>query len=238
VKRLAIVPALNEELALPAVIAEIRAADPGMDVLVVDDGSHDATAEVAYAAGARVARLPFNLGIGGAVQTGYRLACDEGYDVAVQIDGDGQHRPDQLLRLLEAIRAGGANYVIGSRFAHGSEYRPSRSRRSGMVILSRLVSLVVGRRLTDTTSGFRAADRRTIELFAAHYPHDYPEVEALVLAARSGLRIAEVPVTMRRRSSGRSSITPLRAVYYMVKVMLAVGVQCMGRRPRPEEPST
>jgi glycosyltransferase involved in cell wall biosynthesis len=204
---------------------------------VVDDGSHDATAEVAFAAGARVARLPFNLGIGGAVQTGYRLAWDEGYDVAVQIDGDGQHRPDQMLRLLEAIRGGAANYVIGSRFALGSEYRPSRSRRSGILILSRLVSMVVGRRLTDTTSGFRAADRRTIELFAAHYPHDYPEVEALVLAARSGLRIAEVPVTMRQRASGRSSITPLRAAYYMIKVMLAVIVQCMGRRPRPEEPA-
>jgi glycosyltransferase involved in cell wall biosynthesis len=206
-----------------------------MDVLVVDDGSHDGTAEVAHAAGARVARLPFNLGIGGAVQTGYRLAWDEGYEVAVQIDGDGQHRPDQLARLLEAIRGGGANYVIGSRFALSSDYRPSRSRRSGIVILSRLVSVVVRRRLTDPTSGFRAADRRTIELFAAHYPHDYPEVEALVLAARSGLRIAEVPVTMRRRASGRSSITPPRAVYYMVKVMLAVLVQCMGRRPRPEE---
>ncbi|MEW6583780.1 MAG: glycosyltransferase family 2 protein [Actinomycetota bacterium] len=234
-KLLAIVPAYNEEGAVAQVVREIREAHPGADVLVVDDGSHDATAETAHAAGARVARLPFNLGIGGAVQTGYRVAWEEGYDVAVQIDGDGQHRADQLPRLLGPLREGAADYVIGSRFAERTGYRAPLSRRGGIIILSRVVSLIVGRRMTDTTSGFRAAGRRAIELFAAHYPHDYPEVEATVMAARDGMRVLEVPVEMRPRATGRSSISPLRSGYYMVKVLLAVGVQCIGRRPKPEE---
>jgi glycosyltransferase involved in cell wall biosynthesis len=238
VRLLAIVPAYNEEAAVADVIREIRRAEAEIDVLVIDDGSSDATAEVAHAAGARVARLPFNLGIGGAVQTGFRVAWDEGYDVAIQIDGDGQHPPEELPRLLGPLEEGRADYVIGSRFAEPSDYRAPRTRRSGILLLSWLVSRIVGRRMTDTTSGFRAAGRRAIELFAAHYPHDYPEVEATVIAARSGLRVIEVPVQMRARAAGRSSISPLQSVYYMVKVLLAVGVQCMGRRYQPEDAST
>jgi hypothetical protein len=234
-KLLAIVPAYNEEGAVARVVCEIREAYPGVDVLVVDDGSHDATAEAAHGAGARVARLPFNLGIGGAVQTGYRVAWDEGYDVAVQVDGDGQHPAGQLPRLLAPLAEGSTDYVIGSRFLGRTDYRASVPRRGGIMLLSWVVSRIVGHRVTDTTSGFRAAGRRTIELFAAHYPHDYPEVEATVIAARAGLRVTEVAVEMRPRETGRSSISPLRSVYYMVKVLLAVGVQCMGRRPRPEE---
>jgi glycosyltransferase involved in cell wall biosynthesis len=235
VRLLAIVPAYNEEAAVADVIREIRRAEAEIDVLVIDDGSSDTTAEVAHAAGARVARLPFNLGIGGAVQTGFRVAWDEGYDVAIQIDGDGQHPPDELPRLLGPLVEGRADYVIGSRFAKPSDYQAPRTRRSGILLLSWLVSRIVGRRMTDTTSGFRAAGRRAIELFAAHYPHDYPEVEATVIAARSGLRVIEVPVQMRARTAGRSSISPLQSIYYMVKVMLAVGVQCLGRRYRPDE---
>jgi glycosyltransferase involved in cell wall biosynthesis len=234
-KLLAIVPAFNEEGAVADVIAEIRRAEPDADVLVVDDGSHDATAEVAHAAGARVARLPFNLGIGGAVQTGFRVAWDEGYDVAVQVDGDGQHPAEAIPRLVAAIEEGQADYVVGSRFVEDTGYQAPRPRRMGMVILSALVSRIVGHPMTDTTSGFRAAGRRAIEVFAAHYPHDYPEVEATVIAARGGLRVLEVPVEMRPRTAGRSSINAVQSAYYMVKVILAVGVQCLGRRYRPEE---
>jgi glycosyltransferase involved in cell wall biosynthesis len=238
VKLLAIVPAYNEEAAVGGVVREIRAAWPTADVLVVDDGSGDATAQVASRAGARVVRLPFNLGIGGAVQAGYRVAWEEGYDVAVQIDGDGQHRADQLPRLVGRLSAGADDLVIGSRFAGPSTYRASRSRRGAIRVLSWIVSRITRQRLTDATSGFRAAGRRAIELFAAHYPHDYPEVEAIVMAARGGLRVTEVPVTMRQRAAGRSSITPLRSGYYMVKVLLAVGVLCIGRRPsRLEAPA-
>lgn len=228
---LAIVPALNEERMVGQVVAEITQAWPAADVLVIDDGSRDETAANAVAAGARVMRLPFNLGIGGAVQCGYRVAWEEGYDAAVQIDGDGQHPADQLPLLVEEMVRGKANLVIGSRFASRLGYRASRSRRGGILLLSWLVSKIARRRLTDTTSGFRMADRETIELFAAHYPHDYPEVESIVLASRLGLSVAEVPVLMRPRAAGRSSITPLRSAYYMVKVLLGIGVLCIGRAP-------
>ncbi len=235
---LAIVPAFNEEDAVGGVVREILDEWPVADVLVVDDGSGDDTGSAAAAAGARVLRLPFNLGIGGAVQAGYQVAWDEGYDVAVQIDGDGQHPADQLHLLIEALRSGQENIVIGSRFMGRGDYRASRARRLGIRILSRLVSGIVGRRLTDVTSGFRAADRRAIALFAGHYPHDYPEVEAIVMAAREGMDIVEIPVIMRQRSAGSSSITPIRSGYYMVKVLLAIGVLCLGRRPsRLESPA-
>ncbi len=230
---LAIVPALNEAASIAEVIDEIRGVLPNAEVLVVDDGSSDGTAAAAAKAGARVARMPFNAGIGTAVQTGFRVAADEGFDIAVQIDGDGQHPADQVPALLDAI-AGGANYAIGSRFTAVGEYRPSLARRGGIMLFSRLVSVLVGQRVTDTTSGLRAADRSAIRLFADHYPHDYPEVEAVILAKRNALRIAEVPVTMRQRASGHSSITPLRSLYYMVKVTLAVLVQFIGRNPTEE----
>ena len=222
-KLLAIVPAFNEEKAVGEVVREIQVAWPEADVLVIDDGSRDSTAAAAAAAGARVVRLPFNLGIGGAVQAGYRVAWDEGYDVAVQIDGDGQHPPDQLPLLIDAMAAGAESIVIGTRFQGDGDYQASRARRGAIMFLSWLVSRIVGRSLTDVTSGFRAADRRAIALFADHYPHDYPEVEAIVMAAREGLRVSEVPVAMRQRSAGSSSITPLRSGYYMLKVLQKIG---------------
>lgn len=232
---LVIVPALNEAEAIADVVADIRRAVPNAEILVVDDGSTDRTAGVAASAGARVARMPFNAGIGTAVQTGFRLAADEGFDVAIQVDGDGQHPAEQVPLLLAAITDSGANYVIGSRFAESGEYRPSFARRRGIAVFSRLVSILARQRVTDTTSGFRAADRRTIRLFADHYPHDYPEVEAVILAKRNALRIVEIPVQMRQRATGRSSITPLRSLYYMAKVTLAVLVQFIGRNPTSEE---
>lgn len=236
-RRVAIVPALNEEHNIGRVIDELRAFDPGFDIVVVDDGSVDGTAHAAAAKGARVVRLPFNLGIGGAVQTGFRFAFEHGYDIAVRVDGDGQHDPAQLGRVLEPLLRGDADIVVGSRFAAAAPagYRSSRSRRVGILLLAWIVSRIVGQRVTDTTSGFQALNREGIALFARDYPHDYPEVEATVMVFRHRLRLCEVPVTMRERGGGRSSITSLRSVYYMVKVLLAIFVGLFRRNVVPQE---
>jgi glycosyltransferase involved in cell wall biosynthesis len=236
-RRAAIVPAFNEEHTIARVIGELRAFDPGLDVVVVDDGSVDGTARAATALGAEVLRLPFNLGIGGAVQTGFRFAFERDYDVVVRVDGDGQHDPAQLGRVLGPLLHGDADIVVGSRFAgdSASGYRSSRSRRIGIRLLAGIVSRIVGQRLTDTTSGFQAVNRRGIALFARDYPHDYPEVEAIVMVHRHRLRLLEVPVEMRERGGGRSSITALRSVYYMVKVVLAIFVGLFRRNVVPEE---
>jgi glycosyltransferase involved in cell wall biosynthesis len=236
--RIAIVPALNEEQTVGRVIDEIRAFDPGFDVVVVDDGSIDRTAGVAADRGAHVLRLPFNLGIGGAVQTGYRFAFEQGYDVAVQIDGDGQHDPSQLPKILGPVLSGEADLCVGSRFTGQGAYRSSFARRVGIKIFARVVSAVVRQKVTDTTSGFRAVNRKGIALFAADYPHDYPEVEATIMCVRHKLRLKEVAVEMRERGGGASSITALRSVYYMTKVLLAIFVGLFRRYASPleEEP--
>jgi glycosyltransferase involved in cell wall biosynthesis len=237
-RRVAIVPALNEERALPGLIDELRAFDPGLDVVVVDDGSVDRTAAVAAAKGALVLRLPFNLGIGGAVQTGFRFAYEHGYDLAVRVDGDGQHDPGQLALVIAPVLRGDADIAVGSRFAAaGPGYRSSRTRRVGIRLLAWVVSRIVGQRVTDTTSGFQALNREGIALFARDYPHDYPEVEATVMVFRHRLRLTEVPVTMRERGGGRSSITALRSIYYMVKVLLAIFVGLFRRNVVPQEDS-
>ncbi|MCS7006215.1 MAG: glycosyltransferase family 2 protein [Thermoleophilia bacterium] len=236
---LAVVPALNEAGAIGRVVEEIRATRLPIDVVVVDDCSTDETAAVAEEAGATVLRLPFNVGIGGAVQTGLRYARDEGYEVAVRLDGDGQHDAGELPRLLAPLERGEASMVVGSRFVDGTgSYRPPLARRIGIRVFARLVSLLGGHRVTDTTSGFVALDRRGIELFAAEYPHDYPEVEATLVALRSGLRLAQVQVAMRERETGASSITFLRSLYYIVKVMLALLVASLRRYPRVEGASS
>ena len=236
-RRVAIVPALNEAHTVGRVIAEIRAFDPGLDIVVVDDGSVDGTSAVATTAGARVLRLPFNIGIGGAVQTGFRFAFENDYDVAVRLDGDGQHDPAQLRVVLEPVLAGRADIAVGSRFAsdHRGGYRSSRSRRLGIRLLAWVVSRIAGQRVTDTTSGFQALNRQAIELFARDYPHDYPEVEATVMVFRHRLRLLEVQVQMRERGGGQSSITALRSVYYMVKVLLALFVGLFRRDVIPRE---
>jgi hypothetical protein len=233
--RLAILPALNEEGSIGRVIREIREVDPGFDILVVDDGSIDGTAEEAERAGARVVSLPYNLGIGAAVQTGYQYARNNGFEIAVQIDGDGQHDPRDLDRLLAPLQRGEVDMAIGSRFCGERRYRPPLARRIGIVLLSAVVSLIVRRRVTDPTSGFRAVNRKGILLFADNYPHDYPEAEANVLVSRHRLRLVEVPVAMRTRETGRSSITTLRSLYYMIKVSLALFVSVFRRYPALED---
>jgi glycosyltransferase involved in cell wall biosynthesis len=227
----AVVPAFDEEDAIGSVVDEIRAFDPGIDVVVVDDGSSDATAATATEAGAAVVRLPFNLGIGAAVQTGFRYALEKDYDVAVRLDGDGQHDPSELPKLLAPLERDEADVVTGSRFRDDDDegYRPPLARRLGISWFARLVSLLSGQRVTDTTSGFQALNRRGIALFASDYPSDYPEVEATVLLLKHRLRLVEVPVRMREREHGSSSITFLRSLYYAIKVTLALLV-AMGRR--------
>jgi glycosyltransferase involved in cell wall biosynthesis len=232
----AVVPARNEEDAVGRVVAELRAFDPDLDVVVIDDGSEDATAERAAAAGAAVVRLPFNLGIGGAVQTGFKYALDHGYETVIRLDGDGQHDPEQIPNLLAPLERDEADVVVGSRFAAGAgEYRAPFARRAGIRWFAHLVSLLTRQKLTDTTSGFQAVNGRAIRLFAADYPHDYPEVEAAVMVVRHRLRILEVPATMRGRETGRSSITLLRSLYYAIKVTLALLIGIVRRRVVPLE---
>src|SRR5215211_5220772 len=235
----AIVPARNEEGAIGGVVREILAFDPELEVVVIDDGSTDRTAAVAAKAGAHVVRLPFNLGIGGAVQTGFRYALAHGFDIAVRLDGDGQHDAAQLPAVIGPILAGEADIVVGSRFAaRDGHYRGPLARRLGIRLFAAIVSLLVGQRVTDTTSGFQALNRRGIALFAADYPHDYPEVEAIVMVFRHQLRLLEVPVQMRERAAGSSSITALRSVYYIAKVLLALFVGLFRRSVTPLEEDT
>jgi glycosyltransferase involved in cell wall biosynthesis len=235
VRRIAIVPAYNEELNIGRVVDELRAFDPELDVVVVSDGSVDRTAEVAAAHGAHIVQLPFNLGIGGAVQTGFQYAHENGYELVVRCDGDGQHDPSELPKVLAPVLAGEADIAVGSRFAGGTGYRSSATRRVGIHLLAVIVSAIARQRVTDTTSGFQALNRKALDLFAADYPHDYPEVEGMVMTIKHRLRLTEVPVTMREREHGRSSITALRSIYYMAKVFVALFVGLFRRSVVPAE---
>ena len=219
-----VIPAYNEGESVAGVVRQVRAVLPTADIVVVNDGSTDATEVQAQKAGAAVVTLPVNLGIGGAVQTGYRYALRNGSDIAVQVDGDDQHVPSEIERLVEPILSGRADMTIGSRWLGRGNYVASRGRRFGMRVLARLVRLRTGVAFTDTTSGFRAVGRAGIELFAKTYPTDFPEVESLVLASCNRLRIEEIPVSMKNRFYGRSSIAGLRSAYYMLRVSVALVV--------------
>jgi glycosyltransferase involved in cell wall biosynthesis len=219
---LIIVPAWNEAESVGDVVREIRGELPEADVLVVDDGSTDDTARLAALAGAAVARLPFNLGVGGVMRLGYRYARSEGYDVAVQIDGDGQHDPRYVPKLIDGLQD--ASLVIGARFAGEGDYQVRGPRRWAMAVLSMVLSAMAGSRLTDTTSGFRACDRSVIDLFAEWYPVEYlgDTVETLVRVMRLGYQVRQVPVAMRRRFGGTPSKSPIKALIYLCRAFLTL----------------
>jgi len=224
---LCVVPAYNEAGNIAAVIRDVRAHVPGGDVLVIDDGSADETADVALETGALVCRLPFNLGIGGAVQTGLKFAVRHGYDIAVQVDGDGQHDAAEIAKLLRPILNGEADVVIGSRFLGKVTYRPPLLRRLGMRLFELLNWLAAGQHIRDNTSGFRAYNREAISFLADNYPTHYPEPEAVVMLRRAGFRLKEVHTRMRQRQRGQSSIAPAKAVYYMVRVPLGIFITAL-----------
>lgn len=226
-----VVPAWNEQDSVGQVVHEIGKLYPTYDVLVVDDGSGDLTSLRAAAAGALVCRLPFNLGVGGAMRAGYRFAMREGYDVAVQVDADGQHDPAYIRLLVEGLVA--ADVVVGARFAGEGEYHVPGPRRLAMRLLALALSSLTGNRLSDVTSGFRAANRRAIRLFAVHYPSEYlgDTVESLVIAVRTGCRVTQVPVSMRPRSTGRASQSTPRAMLYLARAVVALGLALVRRWP-------
>lgn len=219
-----VLPAWNEQEALPAVLDELLDVLPWVDVLVVNDGSTDRTSEVARRGRTLVLDLPINLGVGGAMRAGYKYARTKGYDVAVQLDADGQHDPREVPKLLETMREEAADVVIGARFAGEGTYSVKGPRRWAMRLLSTVLSRVAGTRLTDTTSGFKAANRRAIALFAHEYPAEYlgDTIESLVISARSGLRVRQVAVAMRPRAGGTPSHNPAKAALFLARAFLAL----------------
>ncbi len=233
---LAVVPAYNEAGTVADVVQALRVKTPQLDVIVVDDGSTDETASLAGAAGARVLQLPFNLGIGGAVQAGFKYADEQGYDYMVQVDADGQHDPGEIAKLFSALDdAGEADMICGTRFKTPTGYMAPISRRTGIHLFAFLLSRLLGQPVTDPTSGFRLYNRRAIAVFSRDYPHDYPEVEAVLMLHHHRLTMREVPVRMYPRGGGVSSIGGSgKSFYYMVKVLLALFVGLGRRRAVPE----
>lgn len=228
---LIVLPAFNEEESIGDVIREVRSTLPGIACLVVDDGSKDSTSLIAQAAGAKVVRLPFNLGVGGAMRLGFRYAVENDFDVVIQIDADGQHDPAAVPQLLEKL--GEADIVIGARFAGVGDYRAGGVRRFAMRVIAGVLSRTARTTLTDTTSGFKASGPRAVALFADNYPAEYlgDTIEALVIAARAGCRITQVPVAMRARTGGRPSHNPFKAAVYLLRAFVALGFAYL--RPAP-----
>jgi glycosyltransferase involved in cell wall biosynthesis len=238
VRTIVFIPAWNEEASVGSVIEGLRKGLPAADVLVVDDGSTDATGERARSAGAVVASMPFNQGLGAALQTGYLYALRQGYDFCAHLDADGQHPPSEVARLLEEVYADRADLVIGSRYRdrsspHSDDYKPTLSRRIGTSLFRFFLTLATRQRFTDTTSGMRAANRRVMALFSESYSPDFAEIESLQLAVREGLRVEEVPVRMLERIGGRSFLTPLKSAFFIFKGMIVLLVGQF--RPRKVE---
>jgi len=224
---LIVIPAFNEQNNILSVVRDVHARIPAADVLVINDCSADDTSDKArLAEEVKVIDLPCNLGIGGAVQTGFKYARDRGYDYMVQIDGDGQHLPEEVEKLTQAMDDSGSDMVIGSRFLDVQSYRATWLRRIGIKIFYWLFRLLINTKITDSTSGFRLYNRKSIEVLAKYYANDYPEPDAIILLKKHGLRICEVGVEMRARVHGASSITTIRSPYYMVKVVLSVLLSC------------
>jgi len=218
---LIIIPALNEEESLPGILDEVRSVAPQFDVVIVDDGSRDATSEVARAHGVRVIRHAVNLGVGAALQTGFRYAVAAGYDVGVQLDADGQHDPRYLIALLDPLTREVCDVSIGSRYVEVSGYHAPLARRIGMRLFSAVVRMALGQRITDTTSGFRAYNRSVMEHCQHDFPKDFPDAPLLIMLAKRGFRLREVPVQMRERHQGQSFYTLGKSLYYPYKNLLA-----------------
>jgi hypothetical protein len=233
---LIIVPAYNEEAAVGGVVRAIHAAMPGTPVLVIDDCSLDATQVAAREAGARVLALPHHLGLGGCVQAGYKLAFELGYEYVIRVDGDGQHDARDIPRVFEALRTSGCEMVIGSRFMNGNGGRTGAVRGLGIRFFRMVLRPILGQRVHDPTSGFVGVNRNALQVFSKSFPLEYPEIEALVVLQRRQFRFLEIPCQMHPRTTGRSSITALRSIYYIVHVLLGVFVNVLkfdqrGRRP-------
>ena len=219
-KSLVIIPAYNEEACIENVVNDVLSQ--GLDVVVINDGSKDNTSINAKKTKACVIDLPFNLGIGGAVQTGYLYAYKNNYDIAIQFDGDGQHNSKYAKEMIKVIEEGKADMVIGSRFIDSTGYKQTFMRMFGNKIISFMIKLYTGKKIYDTTSGYRAVNKKVIRKFASNYPSDYPEPDTNLRLLRQGYKIEELPVKMNQRNTGKSSITPLKSIYYMIKVSLAM----------------
>jgi len=234
---LVISPALNEQGAIAGVVRSVNEAMPGVPVLVIDDHSTDGTVNAAMAAGARVLCLPVHLGLGGAVQAGYKLAFESGYDYVIRVDGDGQHNPRDIPRILDALRNTGAEVVIGSRFVGAGGAHTSIARSAGIVFFRLLLRPILGRMIYDPTSGFIGVNRRALEVFAHSFPLTYPEIEALVVLQRKRFRFHEIHCVMRPRRTGKSTITALKSLRYMVHVLLGVFVNILKIDSAPAGPA-
>jgi glycosyltransferase involved in cell wall biosynthesis len=231
-----IVPALNEEGAVGGVVEATKAALPGVTVLVIDDHSTDGTVNAAMNAGAQVLKLPVHLGLGGCVQAGYKLAFEMGFDFVVRVDGDGQHDPADIPRILAALESTGAEVVIGSRFVESGQKHTSVPRSLGIIFFRLLLRPILGKTIYDPTSGFVGVNRRALEVFARSFPLTYPEIEALVVLQRKRFRFHEIPCVMLKRKTGRSSITPIKSMVYMLHVLLGVFVNVLKMEPGAKGP--
>lgn len=224
-KKLVIIPAYNEAESIWNTVKDILDNAPDFDYVIINDCSGDGTHEICKREHLNEVKLPMNLGIGGAVQTGYMYALEKGYDIAVQFDGDGQHDAKYLNRMAEALEREQADMVIGSRFIEKEGFQSSTARRFGIAFFTLLIRLLTGKNITDPTSGFRMCSRRAIETFVGYYPKDYPEPETVMTLLKRKMKVVEVPVVMRARAGGVSSISPKKSVYYMLKVSLAVVIE-------------
>lgn len=225
VKKLIIIPAYNEAANIEKTVASIKANAQGFDYVIINDCSADNTRQICERNGFNIVNLPINLGIGGAVQTGYRYAYDYGYDMAVQVDGDGQHDPGFLDTMAEYLTEHNLDMVIGSRFIEKKGFQSSYTRRMGIKFFTWLIKLMTGKTITDPTSGLRMVGRNVIDLFAKDYPRDYPEPESVVAILRRNMKVEEIPVVMKAREGGVSSISLKKSVYYMIKVPLAILIE-------------
>lgn len=224
-KKLIIIPAFNEESNIEKTVTAIQKNAQGFDYVIINDCSGDRTRQICEEKGYNIVNLPINLGIGGAVQTGYKYALEHGYDVAVQVDGDGQHDPEFLSTMAEHLMDNGLDMVIGSRFIEKEGFQSSTLRRIGIIFFSKLIKILTGTLITDPTSGLRMIGRNAMALFAVDYPRDYPEPESVVAVIQRGMKVEEIPVVMKEREGGVSSISLKKSVYYMIKVTLAIMIE-------------